>query len=75
MPKAKRPYRIGKDGNLLAWIIASVLVLSIAFAIFATMITTSVFEAALVICLSVILFVIPLIIYSNKKDSWYPINE
>ena len=75
MPNADRAYRIGKRGNSMAWILSGILVLSIAFAIFATMITTSAFEATLVICLSAILFVIPLIIYSNKKDSWNPVNE
>lgn len=75
MPNANRAYRIGKRGNSMAWILSGILVLSIAFAIFATMITTSAFEATLVICLSAILFVIPLIIYSNKKDSWNPVNE
>ena len=69
-PDTLRPYRIGKSGNGLAYLVSAMLIFSIIIVAFATLGTTSVMDAVLVALITVAMFVIPLIIYHFKNDEW-----
>lgn len=69
-PDTLRPYRIGKSGNGLAYLVSAMLIFSIIIVAFATLGTTSVMDAVLVALIAVAMFVIPLIIYHFKNDEW-----
>lgn len=69
-PDFPRPYRIGKKGNTLAYTVATMLILGIASVVLATLGTSTVADALLVALITVVMFVIPLIIYRFKKDNW-----
>lgn len=70
MPLAPRAYRVGKTGNGLAYALSAVTILSIIIALAATLFTTTFADSLLVLLLTAILFVMPLIIYRFKDDSW-----
>ena len=69
-PDTLRPYRIGKKGNGLAYLVAAMLIFSVIIVIFATLGTTTVTDAVLVALITIVMFVIPLIINRFKKASW-----
>ena len=69
-PEFERPYRIGKNGNGLAWVVSCMLIFSIIVVVFATLGTATLSDALLVAAITVVMFVIPLIINHFKKDSW-----
>lgn len=69
-PELERPYRIGKSGNALAWIISCLLLFSIVVVVFSTLATAKLGNAILVAVISIVMFVIPLIINHFKKNSW-----
>lgn len=69
-PETVRPYRIGRVGNGLAYLVACVLIFSIAIVIFATLGTTTLLDAVLVGLIAVIMLVIPLVIDHFKNQEW-----
>lgn len=69
-PDRERPYRIGKSGNGLVWLVSCMLILSIVIVIAATLITGTLVNGLLVGIITLVMFVIPLIINSYKKDWW-----
>lgn len=69
-PEMARPYRIGKNGNALAWVICCMLIFAIAIVVFATLTTSTLANAILVAVIAIIMFVIPLAINRGKDDSW-----
>lgn len=69
-PNLERPYRIGKKGNGLVWLVSLALILGIAIIIFATLFTTTLSQALLVVIISVIFVGIPFVISAFKKDQW-----
>lgn len=83
MPDAKRPYRIGKKGNFMMWLIGGVgFIGSLAAFIFSFFPTSSVNMGSNAVWFGVliggvVLFVVlPFIILKFKKDSWLvPGNE
>ena len=69
-PELKRPYRIGKTGNGLVWVVSLALLFGIALIIFATLFTTTLSQSILVIIISAVFVIIPFIISHFKKDKW-----
>nr|AEB91326.1 tyrosine permease [Sporolactobacillus sp. P3J] len=69
-PDVARPYRLGKSGNGLAYTVAWVLIFGIVVIIAATLVATNFIQSIFVSVITVVLFLIPLIIDSNKKDYW-----
>lgn len=69
-PDTLRPYRIGKKGNGLAYLVAVMLIFSIIIVAFATLGTTTVTDAILVALISIVMFIIPLVIYHFKNNEW-----
>lgn len=69
-PDLARPYRIGKTGNTMAWIVSCMLLFSIVVVAFATLGTATLQNALLVAIIAIVMFVIPLIINGFKKQSW-----
>ena len=69
-PELERPYRIGKNGNGLAWVVSCMLIFSIIAVVFSTLGTSTLTDALLVAIIAIVMFVIPLIINRFKKDSW-----
>jgi glutamate:GABA antiporter len=75
MPDAPRAYRIGNHGNMLAYLMSAVVILSIFIVLLATLATTSFMDAMLVTIISVVLFIMPLLIYRMKSTSWSHIED
>lgn len=69
-PDLERPYRIGSHGNGLVWLVSLALIFGILIIIFATLFTTALSQAILVVIISVIFVGIPFIISAFKKDQW-----
>lgn len=71
----EHPFRVGKKGNKLAYIVAFVLLTTIVFALAITFMNNSLLNLVFVVIFTGIFFTIPLLIYKNKKDSWKNIPE
>lgn len=69
-PNTPRPYRIGKSGNGLAYLVSYALLFGIAVVIIGTLVATPLSQSIMIIILTVVLVVIPIIIDKKKKDSW-----
>ena len=69
-PDVVRPYRIGKSGNGLAILYAILLIGSIVGMTAATLMTTAMFDRMIIIGISVVLFIMPLVIYANRSPLW-----
>ncbi len=69
-PDMPRPYRLGKHGNGVAFFWAILLLIGIFVIIVATLLATPLVQSIIVLIISALMFVVPLIIYSQKKDSW-----
>lgn len=69
-PNDRRPYRIGKSGNGMAILYAILLIGSIVGMTSATLMTTALFDRMIIIGISIVLFIMPLVIYSNRSPSW-----
>ncbi|GAB6092256.1 tyrosine-tyramine antiporter [Furfurilactobacillus curtus] len=69
-PDAPRPYRLGHQGNFVAYLWATLLIFGIAVIIIATLIASDLTQAIFVVLITIILFVAPLIIFSHKSDKW-----
>ena len=77
LPKAERPFSIGKKGNLLIWLVAGMGFLGSLLAFVLSFVPPSQIETgnntmwfAVLVSGAVIVVVIPLVIYSMRKDSW-----
>ena len=69
-PDVVRPYRIGKSGNGLAILYAILLIGSIVGMTAATLMTTAMFDRMIIIGISIVLFIMPLVIYANRSPLW-----
>ena len=69
-PDLERPYRIGKKGNGMAWVVSCMLIFSIIAVVVSTLGTSTLTDALLVAVIAIVMFVIPLIINRFKNDSW-----
>lgn len=74
-PKLERTYRVGSSGNGMAWLVAILECIAIFIGVFTTLITSEMTDNILVVGMTVILAVIPLIIYGSKKPAWKPLSE
>lgn len=78
MPKAERPFSIGKKGNLLIWVVAGVGFLGSLLAFVLSFIMPKMFEGQIkddmwfgvLIGGALLMIAIPLIIYAMRKPSW-----
>lgn len=64
------PFRVGKKGNGLAYFFSILLLITIVFALAITFMNNTLLNLVFVLVFSGIIFVIPLIIYKNRKESW-----
>lgn len=73
-PDAERAYKLGGPGkgNVQAWIAAILEVAGIIFAAGTTLLTSSFRDTCIVSLCSIVLILIPLFIYANKKPEWMP---
>ncbi|MCI8340032.1 MAG: amino acid permease [Eggerthellaceae bacterium] len=69
-PGLKRPFRIGKHGNGLCYAVAGLLLATIVAANVMTYATSSLVNNVVVTAVTVVLFVIPLVIYKYQKADW-----
>ena len=69
-PDLKRPFRIGKHGNGLCYAVAGLLLVTIVAANVMTYATSSLVNNVVVTAVTVVLFVIPLVIYKYQKADW-----
>ncbi|GHP13959.1 amino acid permease [Lentilactobacillus fungorum] len=69
-PNLDRPYRLGTNGNGVAYSVAFLLIFGITVIIAATLLTTDLVQAIFVLSITAILFVIPLYIDSHKNTEW-----
>ena len=69
-PYTPRPYRIGKSGNGLAYLVTTMLILSIILVVVTTLGSSTLIIGLLVALITIAMFVIPLIIDKLKKDTW-----
>ncbi len=74
-PKLERTYRVGSSGNGMAWLVAILECIAIFIGVFTTLITNEMTDNILVVGMTVILAIIPLIIYGSKKPAWKPLPE
>ena len=77
LPKVERPFSIGKKGNLLIWLVAGMGFLGSLLAFVLSFVPPSQIETgnntmwfAVLVSGAVIVVIIPLVIYSMRKDSW-----
>lgn len=66
-----RPYRIGKSGNGLAWIMTVMFLFGILLIGIVSLVSQPLMNAIIMLIITIILTVIPLIIDKLKKDQWY----
>lgn len=66
-----RPYRIGKSGNVLAWIMTVMFLFGILLIGIVSLVSQPLMNAIIMLIITIILTVIPLIIDKLKKDQWY----
>lgn len=64
------PFRVGKKGNGLAYVISVLLLATIVFTLTITFMNNSLLNFVFVIVFTAIFFTVPLIIYKNRKESW-----
>lgn len=64
------PFRVGKKGNGLAYFFSILLLITIVFALTITFMNNTLLNLVFVCVFSGIIFVVPLIIYKNRKTSW-----
>ncbi|MFC6253800.1 tyrosine-tyramine antiporter [Secundilactobacillus hailunensis] len=69
-PDLERPYRLGKTGNAVAYVVAYALIFGIIVIIAATFLASNLLQSIFVIAITLILFIIPLIIDRNKNKEW-----
>lgn len=69
-PETPRPYRIGKKGNVKAYTVSIVLILSILIVVLTTLLSSTWIIGVLVSLITIIMFITPLIINNIKKDTW-----
>ena len=77
LPKAERPFRIGKSGNLMMWLIGGLGFLGSLLAFVLSFVPPSQIETGnntvwfgVLIFGALLVVVIPFIIYANRKNSW-----
>ncbi|MGX5376797.1 tyrosine-tyramine antiporter [Ligilactobacillus sp. LYQ135] len=66
-----RPYRIGKNGNGLAWIMTVMFLFGILLIGIISLVGQPLMNAIIMLIITVVLTIIPLIIDKLKKDQWY----
>lgn len=66
-----RPYRIGKNGNGLAWIMTVMFLFGILLIGIISLVGQPLMNAIIMLIITVALTIIPLIIDKLKKDQWY----
>lgn len=69
-PNVKHPFRIGKTGNGLGFFFAGLFLVTIVFALSVTFLSNSLLNFIFVVIFTAIIFVIPLLIYKDRKPSW-----
>ncbi len=69
-PDAPRAFRVGKSGNGLAWFWTILFIFGIVAIAAVTLGTAGTVNALIMAAITIVLTVIPLIIYSNKNDQW-----
>lgn len=78
MPKAERPFAIGKKSNLLIWIVGGVGFLGSLLAFVLSFVMPAMFEGQISLAMwwgvlvggTLLMIVIPFVIYANRKPSW-----
>lgn len=65
-----RPYRIGKQGNGTAWLLTVAFIFGIIAIAAITLVSTTPFNAIMMVIITIVLFAIPLIIDKQKSDQW-----
>ncbi|MCZ2491284.1 tyrosine-tyramine antiporter [Dellaglioa carnosa] len=66
-PDIERPYRIGKSGNGLAYVVAAMLLLAIFIVILASLISSTALNGVLVAAVTIIFLIPPFLIYAKTK--------
>lgn len=66
-----RPYRVGKNGNWLAWAVTIMFLIGIVLIGIVSLISQPLFNAIVMFVITVVLTVIPIVIDKFKKDKWY----
>ena len=69
-PQLERPFRIGKKGNGLVWILTIILFATITSAIVLTLVETNIMSVIAILAISFGLLFVPLVIDKIKKPSW-----
>ena len=69
-PDLARPFRIGKKGDALIWIITAVMFATVVISTAASLLAASAFDAFAELIMAAALFIAPLIIYRYRKPSW-----
>ncbi|OTO71703.1 MULTISPECIES: amino acid permease [unclassified Enterococcus] len=64
------PFRVGKKGNHLAYMVSFLLLATIVFALVITFMNNSLLNLVFVVIFTGIFFMVPLFIYRNRKESW-----
>lgn len=74
-PDQVHPFRVGKKGNGLAYFVSILLLVTIVFALTITFMNNSMLNLVFVAVFTIVFFMIPLIIYKNRKPSWKITDE
>lgn len=69
-PDMTRPYRVGKHGNMVAWVWTVFFIFGILSIAIVTLSTAGVVSAVSMIVITIVLTVIPLFINAHKKEQW-----
>ena len=69
-PDLARPYRVGKNGNGVAWVWTVFFIFGIFAIAIVTLATAGAMNAIIMAIITILLTVIPLIINSHKNDQW-----
>lgn len=69
-PDLARPYRVGKNGNGVAWVWTVFFIFGIFAIAIVTLATAGSMNAIIMAIITILLTVIPLIINSHKNDQW-----
>lgn len=69
-PNESHPFKVGKKGNGLAYAISILLLVTIVFALTVTFMNNTMLNLVFVAVFALVFFMIPLVIYKNRKPSW-----
>ena len=67
----ERPYRVGKNGNGLAWTMTVMFLFGIILIGIVSLVSQPLLNAVIMLVITVVLTIIPIIIDKFKKDEWY----